>query len=123
MRLAHEKVQFCDCCPLRGRKEDAAAGPHKDIAGNQDWRNGNYGNRHERVSQSTHSNPGQALLQRLLDLRRRCQRYTSSYVTPMGEEMFYRYQQSLIDEAITTLGSLLQNAGMPVSKAVGEQRQ
>ena len=51
------------------------------------------------------------LLQRLLHLRNRCQRYTSSFVTPMGDEMFYRYQQSLIDEAITTLGSLLKNAG------------
>jgi len=26
----------------------------------------------------------------------------------MGDEMFYRYQQSLIDEAATTLGALLQ---------------
>lgn len=53
----------------------------------------------------------ETLLQRLLHLRNRCQRYTSSFVTPMGDEMFYRYQQSLIDEAITTLGSLLKNAG------------
>jgi TRAP-type uncharacterized transport system substrate-binding protein len=53
----------------------------------------------------------ETLLQRLLNLRRRCQRHTSSFVTPMGDEMFYRYQQSLIDEAITTLGSLLRNAG------------
>jgi hypothetical protein len=37
--------------------------------------------------------------------------HTSSFVTPMGNEMFYRYQQSLIDEAITTLGSLLHNTG------------
>jgi len=34
-----------------------------------------------------------------------------NFVTPTGEEMFYRYQQSLIDEAITTLGSLLNNSG------------
>ena len=53
----------------------------------------------------------ETLLQRLLHLRNRCQRYTSSFVTPMGDEMFYRYQQSLIDEAITTLGSLLRNTG------------
>jgi hypothetical protein len=25
----------------------------------------------------------------------------------MGDEMFYRYQQALIDEAITTLGTIL----------------
>lgn len=51
---------------------------------------------------------GQEIMQRLLDLRARCRRYTGSFVTPMGDEMYYRYQQSLIDEAITTLGSLLQ---------------
>jgi uncharacterized protein len=50
----------------------------------------------------------EALLQQLLQLRIRCQRHTSSFVTPMGDEMYYRYQQSLIDEAITTVGSLLQ---------------
>jgi len=49
----------------------------------------------------------EALFQQLLNLRIRCRRYTSSFVTPMGDEMYYRYQQSLIDEAITTLGSLL----------------
>jgi TRAP-type uncharacterized transport system substrate-binding protein len=53
----------------------------------------------------------EALLQRFLNLRTRCRRYVSSFVTPMGEEMFYRYQQSLIDEGITTLTSLLRNAG------------
>jgi TRAP-type uncharacterized transport system substrate-binding protein len=51
----------------------------------------------------------ETLFQQLLNLRIRCQRYTSSFVTPMGDEMFYRYQQSLIDEAITTLASLLQS--------------
>jgi hypothetical protein len=49
----------------------------------------------------------EALFQQLLNLRVRCRRYTGSFVTPMGDEMYYRYQQSLIDEAITTLGSLL----------------
>ena len=49
----------------------------------------------------------EVLFQQLLNLRIRCRRYTSSFVTPMGDEMYYRYQQSLIDEAITTIGSLL----------------
>jgi TRAP-type uncharacterized transport system substrate-binding protein len=44
-------------------------------------------------------------------LRERCQRCTNSLFTPMGEEMFYRYQQSLIDDAITTLGTLLRRTG------------
>ena len=51
----------------------------------------------------------ETLFQQLLHLRARCRRYTSSFVTPMGDEMYYRYQESLIDKAITTLGSLLQN--------------
>lgn len=48
------------------------------------------------------------ILRRLTDLRLRCQRQTNSLATPMGDEMFYRYQQSLIDQAITTVGVLLQ---------------
>jgi TRAP-type uncharacterized transport system substrate-binding protein len=50
----------------------------------------------------------QAIMDRLAALRARCQRQTNSIVTPMGDEMFYRYQQSLIDEAATTLAALLQ---------------
>jgi TRAP-type uncharacterized transport system substrate-binding protein len=47
------------------------------------------------------------IAERLAELRARCQRQTSSIFTPMGAEMFYRYQQSLIDEAATTLDSML----------------
>jgi hypothetical protein len=36
----------------------------------------------------------------LVELRVRCQRYTGSPVTPMGDEMFYRYQESLINELL-----------------------
>jgi hypothetical protein len=43
------------------------------------------------------------ILRRLTELRERCQRQVSSFVTPMGDEMFYRYQQSLIDRAIAAL--------------------
>jgi hypothetical protein len=50
----------------------------------------------------------QSLVRRLLELRGRCQRYTDSFVTPMGDEMFYRYQQSLIDDATTTVAALLE---------------
>lgn len=49
----------------------------------------------------------QAIVKQLMALRAKCQRYTNSLVTPMGDEMFYRYQQGLIDEAITTVGALL----------------
>jgi TRAP-type uncharacterized transport system substrate-binding protein len=50
----------------------------------------------------------QAIMDQLRELRARCQRQTNSFVTPMGDEMFYRYQQSMIDEATTALGALLQ---------------
>jgi hypothetical protein len=59
-----------------------------------------------------------AIMDRLADLRARCQRQTSSLVTPMGDEMFYRYQQFLIDEAATTVGSLLRRANTLGSKGV-----
>jgi hypothetical protein len=49
-------------------------------------------------------------LQRLMELRALCRRYTGSFVTPMGDEMYYHYQQSLIDEAINTLGALLRRS-------------
>src|SRR6516164_8758375 len=50
------------------------------------------------------------IMERLAELRALCQRQTSSFFTPMGAEMFNRYQQSLIDEAATTVGSLLQRS-------------
>src|SRR5215475_1399573 len=50
----------------------------------------------------------QSILDRLVELRARCQRQASSIVTPLGDEMYYRYQQFLIDEATTTLAALLQ---------------
>ena len=40
-------------------------------------------------------------------LRRRCEEQLTSYVTPMGAEMYYRYQEGLIDEARAALAALL----------------
>jgi hypothetical protein len=37
-------------------------------------------------------------------------RQASSIVTPLGDEMYYRYQQYLIDDATTTLAALLQSS-------------
>lgn len=48
-----------------------------------------------------------SLMDQLTQLRARCQRYTGSIVTPMGDEMFYRYQEALIDELLATLGALV----------------
>jgi hypothetical protein len=49
-------------------------------------------------------------MDQLRGLRARCDRYANSFFTPMGDEMFYRYQQFMIDEATTTLGALLHGA-------------
>jgi TRAP-type uncharacterized transport system substrate-binding protein len=46
------------------------------------------------------------ILNQLMELRARCQRYTGSVVTPMGDEMFYRYQESLIDELTAKLAAI-----------------
>jgi TRAP-type uncharacterized transport system substrate-binding protein len=43
------------------------------------------------------------LLDKFTKLRDRCRKYVNSFVTPMGDEMFYRYQQSLIDRAMADL--------------------
>jgi uncharacterized protein len=51
----------------------------------------------------------QSILDRLVALRGRCQRQASSIVTPLGDEMYYRYQQFLIDDATDTLAALLQS--------------
>jgi TRAP-type uncharacterized transport system substrate-binding protein len=63
----------------------------------------------------------QSILDRLVELRARCQRQASSIVTPLGDEMYYRYQQFLIDEATTTLAALLERSandkGVSVSAA------
>jgi TRAP transporter TAXI family solute receptor len=59
----------------------------------------------------------QAIHDQMLNLRARCQRQTNSIVTPMGNEMFYRYQQSLIDQAATMVDSLLHRTSTPAAKA------
>jgi TRAP transporter TAXI family solute receptor len=42
-------------------------------------------------------------------LHRRCEEQLVSYVTPMGSEMYYRYQEWLIDEAKAVLVALLRS--------------
>jgi hypothetical protein len=49
----------------------------------------------------------QDILSRLAVLRARCARQAKSFATPMGDEMFYRYQQSLIDNTTSVLKTLL----------------
>jgi TRAP-type uncharacterized transport system substrate-binding protein len=59
----------------------------------------------------------QSLVEQLQTLRVRCQRQTNSFVTPMGDEIYYRYQQVLIDEAATTLAALLERVRPPQREA------
>jgi hypothetical protein len=59
------------------------------------------------MARSEKRSAAQAIMDRLVELHARCQRQTNSMVTPMGDEMFYRYQQALIEEATTTVGALL----------------
>ena len=60
----------------------------------------------------------QVIMKQLAELRARCQRQTSSFFTPMGDEMFYRYQQSLIDEAATTVAGLLESPHVSGNQSV-----
>jgi hypothetical protein len=62
----------------------------------------------------------QAIMEGLRELRARCQRQTNSIVTPMGDEMFYRFQQFLIDEATTTVAALLQPPSSPAAPVASE---
>jgi hypothetical protein len=50
----------------------------------------------------------------LAALRARCRRQVGSMVTPMGEEMFYRYQEFRIEEALQTAAMLMGRAGAAV---------
>ena len=53
----------------------------------------------------------QDILDRLAKLRSRCQRYAKAFSTPMGDEMLFRYQQSLIDHTTVTLKTLVAGGG------------
>src|SRR3954447_5073641 len=59
---------------------------------------------------------GQDIMDQLVALRARCERQTGSIFTPMGDEMYYRYQRALIDQAMDTLAALL---GRPGARALG----
>ena len=51
------------------------------------------------------------LIKDLEALRLRCEEQLRSIVTPMGSEMFYRYQESLIEDAQAMLADLLRRSG------------
>ena len=49
----------------------------------------------------------QDILDRLAKLRSRCQYHAKAFSTPMGDEMLFRYQQSLIDQTTVILKTLI----------------
>jgi hypothetical protein len=69
---------------------------------------------------------GQDVMNQLVALRVRCDRQTGSIFTPMGNEMYYRYQRSLIDQAIDTLAALLARPlapGLQVAERASAERR
>jgi hypothetical protein len=54
------------------------------------------------------------LMRDLEALRLRCEQQTRSMVTPMGSEMYYRYQESLIEDAQAMLATLLRSNDRPL---------
>ena len=52
----------------------------------------------------------QDLMKDLEALHDRCAAQFKSYVTPMGSEMYYRYQESMIEDAMAALSVLLQRS-------------
>ena len=51
------------------------------------------------------------ILDRLAKLRNRCQHHAKAFSTPMGDEMLFRYQQSLIDHTTVILKTLVSGGG------------
>jgi hypothetical protein len=49
----------------------------------------------------------QDILDRLAKLRSRCQHHAKAFSTPMGDEMLFRYQQTLIDHTTSILKTLV----------------
>lgn len=62
----------------------------------------------------------EGLMQDLEALRVRCEEQTRSFVTPMGREMYYRYQEHLIEDAQAMLATLLRRSSSPLPKGDGQ---
>ena len=52
-----------------------------------------------------------SIMQQLAALRARCHGYTRSIFMPMGDELYYRYQESMIEELMERLAALQRGAG------------
>ena len=59
------------------------------------------------VLEARNRGPADELMKDFQALRARCQAQLKSYATPMGREMYYRYQERLIEDAMAALAMLL----------------
>lgn len=53
----------------------------------------------------------EALIERLSELSERCRRHSLSVVVPMGEEMSYRYQETLVADLTHALQAFRERLG------------
>ena len=67
------------------------------------------------LARSEERQAAQGLLDRFNELRIRCQRQVGSIFTPMGDEIYYCYQEALIAEAAATISVLLRRAKLDTS--------
>ena len=63
--------------------------------------------RADRVLAAPDRDTAEGVRDELAALRGRCQRQVASMMTPMGDEMFYRYQEFRIEEALQMVATLL----------------
>ncbi len=63
------------------------------------------------------------IVERLIELRARCQRQNRSIMTPMGDEIYYRYQESLINELVTNLTAMLERLPRASSPHTAPQQE
>lgn len=53
----------------------------------------------------------EGIMEQLAALRARCHRYTRSIFMPMGDELYYRYQESMIEDSMERLAALQRSPG------------
>jgi TRAP-type uncharacterized transport system substrate-binding protein len=63
------------------------------------------------------------IVNQLIDLRDRCQRQNRSIFAPMGEEIYFRYQESLINELINTVSAMLERLPPSLSPETGATQE
>jgi hypothetical protein len=63
------------------------------------------------------------IVNQLIELRDRCQRQNRSIFAPMGEEIYFRYQESLINELINTVTAMLERLPRSMNPQTGATQE